>query len=211
MSQTGVLMFVEWSSVNTENEKKKSLCVLSCSDPLILPTIDIFLLIVSHYISSSGYWCSSCAVSLWCLLNVSICSPISCFFMHSHLLLSIGHQFVLNHSYLQCSSGEERGMTVCFHLVFYFCGHSFWDWLVVYVLCSPLISEFVPLRKKQYFFLPGVFFTRLQAAGIPSWQDLGIFDSRRVIARKVKVPGLSVQLHLSFLSVWEVWIGLQLP
>lgn len=92
--------------------KEKSLCILSCSDPLILPSIDIFLLIVSHYISWSGYCCSSCAVSLWCLLNVSICTPISCFFMHPHPLLSIGHHFVPNHSYLQCFSGEERGMTV---------------------------------------------------------------------------------------------------
>lgn len=81
-------------------EWKKSLCILSCSDPLILPSIDIFLLIVSHYISWSGYWCSSCAVSLWCLLNVSICTPISRFFTHPHPLLFIGHHFVPDHSYL---------------------------------------------------------------------------------------------------------------
>lgn len=117
ISQFGVLMVFGWVLVNTESEKK-SLCILSCSDPLILPSIDIFLLIVSHYISWSGYWCSSCAVSLWCLPNVSICTPISCFFIHPHLLLSIGHPFVPNHVYLQCFDGEERGMTVYVSVLF---------------------------------------------------------------------------------------------
>lgn len=111
--------FLGWVFVNTESEKNP-LCILSCSDPLILPSIDIFLLIVSQYISWSGYWCSSCSVSLWCLLNVSICTPISCFFIHPHLLLSIGHHFVPNHPYLQSFTGEERDMTVfssCFLLL----------------------------------------------------------------------------------------------
>lgn len=134
--------------------KKKSLCILSCSDPLILPSIDIFLLIVSHCISWSGYWCSSCAVSLWCRLNVSICTPISCFFMRPHLLLSIGHHFVPNHSCLQCFNGEERGMTVYVFVLFSTSGgHSFWDWLVVYVLCSSLIFEIVPLWKTYSLYL----------------------------------------------------------
>lgn len=108
----GCFLFFCWVLINTETEKKKSLCILSCSDPLILPSIDIFLLIVSHYISWSGNWCSSCAVSLWCLHNVSICTPISLFSTHSHLPLFTGHHFVPSHSYLQSFSGEERGMTV---------------------------------------------------------------------------------------------------
>lgn len=202
-------MFFEWSFVNTENEKK-SLCTLSCSDPLILPSIDIFLLIVSHYISWSGYWCSSCAVSLWCLLNVSICSPISCFFMHPHLLLSIGHHLVPNHSYLQCCNGEERGMTVYVFILFSTSVVIAFGtgWLFMYYVRHWVASSYH--FERNNIFLPGIFFTRMQAAGIPSWQDLGIFDSRRVIAWKFKVPGLSVQLDLCFLSVWEVRIGLLL-
>lgn len=107
----------EWKNSNlfAFSLAERTLCN---SNSLILPSIDMFLLIVSHYISWSGYWCSSCAVSLWCLLNVSICTPISCFFIHLHLPLSLGHDFVPNHSYLQCFNGEDRGMTVYVFVLF---------------------------------------------------------------------------------------------
>lgn len=185
MSQFGELMFFGWVFVNTESEKNP-LCILSCSDPLILPSIDIFLLIVSQYISWSGYWCSCCSVSLWCLLNVSICTPISCFFIHLHLLLSRGHHFVPIHPYLQCFTGKERDMTLVFIL---------FSTSVVIVLgllgcfCIVFITDFwdcTTLKKIQ--FVSDVLFTRMQAASIPSWEDLGIFDSRRVVAVEAKVP-----------------------
>lgn len=140
ISQFGELMFFGVRFCKYREWKKNPLCILSCSDPLILPSIDIFLLIVSQYISWSGYWCSSCSVSLWCLLNVSICTPISCFFIHPHLLLSIGYHFVPTHPYLQCFTGEERhdsvfilcstsvvialGLLGCFCIVFI---TDFWD------------------------------------------------------------------------------------
>lgn len=57
----------------------------------------------------------------------------------------------------------------------------------VEVLCSPLFFEIVPLKKKIWL-IPSIVFTRVQAAGIPSQQDLGFFDSKKVRVGEAEVP-----------------------
>lgn len=117
ISQFGVLMFFGVSSCKYWEWKNISLHSLLqwSSKSALYWHIPAYCLPLYLLIRILG---SSCAVSLWCLLNVSICTPISCFFMHPHLLLSIGHHFVPNHSYLQCFSGEEMGMTVYVFVLF---------------------------------------------------------------------------------------------
>lgn len=174
--------FLGWVFVNTESEKNP-LCILSCSDPLILPSIDIFLLIVSQYISWSGYWCSSCSVSLWCLLNVSICTPIAA---SSFILICccLGHHFVPNHPYLQCFTGEERDMTVFSSC--YFCGCSFGTACVFLCWLHHWLLRLYHLEKKYSWYL--IFSSlacKLQVFHLGRiWE---ILDSRRVVAVEVKV------------------------